>query len=225
MGRHLLDPPLAENVGVRVRVPPGKHATLLDLRGEDEVPRAVSVVLTIEPVVADVAGLGPDELGRGEDVLKARARLEIGGGGHRLGFDVDVLRGMSFAVPASSLRVTVFNEGGADVELGAFAAYGVVPHAPRLTLEGPRLDRGAVWIVELPPFAQAVTLLAPIEAAWSLEIGLGRAGDRWLYGQQHLVLSQARPPALPIANGCSRARVTNLSALPFAPLAVCELAL
>ena len=222
MSRPLLEQPSAHNVGKSVRVEPRAHAALLDLAGEDAAARSLHLTLTIHPVLA-MEALDEGAIRRGADVLAARALVEVGSGGHRVTLELDVLRGVAITLSASSLRVTVINGGGAAADIGAFVSYAETgAHAPTLTQFGPSIPGGDAWLFEAPPFAAALEVLA--DAALRVEVGLGRAGDRWLYAEEiDRGRRMARP--LPLANGCSNVRVTNRGADLAAATAIFTLAL
>lgn len=222
-GSPLLDQPAAHNVGKRVRVGPRAHAALLDLAGEDCWARTLEVVLTIAPAV-DLEHLDADAIARGEDELRARAVVELGSGGHRTAIELDVARGLALTVAGSSIRVTAHNDGAAPVELGAFVSYALArAGAPTLTLFGPSLADGEVWTFDVPMFVASVEVLA-LDHALRVEVGRGRAGDRWLYAEE-LDRGRRMPRPLPIANGCARMRVTNHGPGTAAPIAIFTLAL
>lgn len=221
--RPLLMRPSAQNVGRRVRVEPRQEIAILDLAGEDWQARSLHLTLTIEPVLA-LEALDADAIDRGADILAARAQIEVGSGGHRVALELDVLRGVGVTLCGSSLRVTAINTGGASAEVGAFASYAETPASspPRLTVLGPPLAERSAWTLEVPAFASAVEVLSA--SAIRVEVGLGRAGERWLYAED--VERFARTPRpLPLANGCGRLRVTNRGPGTASPVAVFLLAL
>jgi hypothetical protein len=119
--------------------------------------------------------------------------------------------------------VTAINDGPA-AEIGAFATYAETRAGmPQLTRFGPELAIGASWSVEVPPFAHALEVLA-FDAALRIDVGRGRAGERWLYAEE-LAANTRMPRSLPIANGCSQVRVTNRGPSAAAPIAIFDLAL
>lgn len=222
-GSPLLEHPAAHNVGKRVRVEPRAHAALLDLASEDCWARTLEVVLTIAPAV-DLEHLDGAAIARGEDELRARAIVEIGGGGHRAPIELDVARGLAFTIACASIRVTAHNDGPAPVELGAFVSYALArASAPTLTQFGPSIGEGDAWTFDIPAFVASLDVLA-LDHALRVEVGRGRAGDRWLYAEE-LERGRRMPRPLPIANGCARARVTNRGPGVAAPVALFTLAL
>jgi hypothetical protein len=220
--RPLLEQPAAHNVGKSVRVSPRTQVTLLDLVGEDSAARSLHLTLTIRPVLA-VEDLDADAITRGDDVLAAQAIVEVGSGGHRVTLHVDVLRGVAITLSASSIRVTAHNGGTAPAEIGAFVSYAETgAHEATLTQFGPTIAESDVWVLEAPAFASAVEVLA--DAALRVEVGFGRAGDRWRYAEEiDRARRMARP--LPFANGCSLVRVTNRGPGSASPIAIFTLAL
>lgn len=223
MNRPLLEQPSAHNVGRSVRVEPRAHAALLDLAGDDAAARSLHLTLTIRPAVA-LEELDAEAIRTGADVLAARAFVEAGSGGHRVTLELDVLRGVALTLSASSLRVTMINGGGAPAELGAFVSYADtgVHAAPTLTQYGPQIAPGDAWLFEAPPFASALEVLA--DAGLRVEVGFGRAGDRWRYAEE-IDRGRRMTRPLPIANGCSNVRVTNRGPDMAAPIAIFTLAL
>lgn len=221
--RHLLDGRHEHNVGRRLRIDPGTTASVLDLAADDATARVISVVLTVGPVVVDLDRLGPDDLLNGIDELRARGTIVLGSGGHQVEVTVDVLRGVAFSVPASSLRVALTNQGSAPIEAGAFVTYGHTCERASLTEYGPRLLEGEEWVLQVPPFATHVEVLGGLRAEKQVELARGRAGNRWLYGQR--VGPGERMVPMPIANGCGQVRVTNPTAVDLHPVAVFTLAL
>lgn len=221
--RHLLECPDRSNVGRRLTLKPGGgFEALLDVRGDDAAARAVTVALSIAPTV-QVARLGPDDLLAGRDELRARALIEAGVGGHTVKLELDVGAGVHFGASVSSLRVSAINDGGAPVHVGAYVGYGQSGAQPALTVYGARLAPLARWVLNVPPFARAVEVLRPAERGLLVEIARGRAGDRWLYGDRLVAGQRMRP--LPIANGCRRVRLTNLSTDGLSPVVLFSLAL
>ena len=221
--RPLLEHRSARNPGVSVRVGPRARATVLNLVGDDAMARSLHVHLTIAPAVPlDV--LDAAAIARSEDAVAGRALLELGSGGHQSAIEVDVGRGLALTVSGSALRVTGFNLGPSPIELGAFVSYAEArAGAPTLTQLGPLLPERVDWTLDVPAYASAVEVLA-LDQALRIEVGLGRAGDRWRYGEE--VARAARMPRpLPIANGCARVRVTNLGPGTAAPVAIFSLAL
>lgn len=221
--RPLLEQPAAHNVGKRVRVGPRAHAALLDLAGDDAWARSLEIVLTIAPAV-DLEHLDAGAIARGEDELRARAIIELGSGGHRASIELDVARGLAFTLAGSSVRVTAHNDGAAPVELGAFASYALArAGSPMLTRFGPSIAEGDAWTFDVPAFAASLDVLA-LDHALRVEVGRGRAGVRWLYGES-IERGRRMPRPLPIANGCARARVTNRGPGVAVPIAIFTLAL
>lgn len=220
--RPLLMQPSAHNVGKRVRVEPRQEVAILDLAGEDWQARSLHLTLTIHAVVA-LDALDADAIDRRADILAARARIDVGSGGHRVGLEVDVLRGVGVTLSASSLRVTAINTGGAAAEVGAFVSYAEASApAPMLTVLGPPLAEGSAWTLEVPAFASSVEVLS--STALRVEVGLGRAAERWLYAEEIPRFGRT-PRPLPIANGCGRIAVTNRGPSTAAPVALFTLAL
>ena len=221
--RPLLEHRSAQNPGVSVRVGPRSRATVLNLVGDDAMARSLHVHLTVAPAVP-LDTLDADAIARGEDELLARALLELGSGGHQSAIEVDFGRGIALTVSGSALRVTGLNLGPSPVHLGAFVAYGDArAAAPTLTQLGPLLPERVEWTLDVPAYASAVEVLA-LDQALRVEVGLGRAGDRWRYGEQ-VARSARMPRPLPIANGCARVRVKNLGPGTAAPVAIFSLAL
>jgi len=221
--QHLLDGRHEHNVGRRLRIRPEQQVVVLDLAAADATARVISVVLTIAPVVVDLDRLGPDELLAAADELRARGTIVFGSGGHQVEAVVDVLRGVAFSVPASSLRVSLSNLGSAPVEAGAFVTYGQTGQRATFTEYGPRLGAAEDWVLQVPPFATHVEVLGEVDAEKQLELGRGRVGGRWLYGQRSVAGERMAP--LPIANGCGQVRVTNPGRAELHPVALFTLAL
>ncbi|MBZ0118361.1 MAG: hypothetical protein K8H88_15265 [Sandaracinaceae bacterium] len=221
--RRLLEPPAAHVVGRAERVEPGKRVTLLDLSGEDAAARSIHVLVSVAPVI-DASRLDAEAIARREDVLSVRVVAGFGAGGHRAELELDALRGLGFTLSAASIRVDAINDGPAPVEIGAFASYAEVrAHAPTLTRLGPELAAADAWTLEVPPFASGLEVFA-LDAALRVDVGFGRAGERWLYAEE-LDPNRRMPSPLPLANGCSRVRVTNRGPGAAIPLAVFTLAL
>jgi hypothetical protein len=63
-----------------------------------------------------------------------------------------------------------------------------------------------------------------LDVALRVAVGRGRAGDRWLYAEE-IAASQRMARPLPIANGCSRLRITNAGPNAATPVAIFTLAL
>ena len=207
--RHLLDCPDRSNLGRRLTLAPeAPYQAVLDVRGEDAAARAVTVSLTLAPTMP-LDALGPDDIVARRDELRARALIEAGVGGHAAKIELDVGAGIQFGASVSSLRVSARNEGGAPVDVGAFVGYGTARNRPTLTMVGAALDFRATWVVPVPEFARAVEVLRPPDHELLVEAGLGRAGERWLYGDR--VFFDERMTPLPLANGFRRLRLTSLS--------------
>ncbi len=221
--RHLLDGRHEHNVGRRLRIDPGQEMSVLNLAADDATARVISVVLTVTPVVVDLDSLGPDDLLSGADELHARGSITLGSGGHQVEAVVDVLRGVAFSVPASSLRVSLTNLGKAPIEAGAFVTYGSTCDRATFTEYGPPLAVTEEWTLQVPPFATHVEVLGGLDAEKQIEVARGRAGSRWLYGQ-HIGPGERMEP-LPIANGCGQVRVTNPSRVQLLPVALFTLSL
>lgn len=222
--RQLLDCLDRSNVGRRLRlVPNAGPQAVLDVRGDDAAARAVTVALSIAPTVA-VDALGPDDVVARRDELRARAVVEAGVGGHTLKLEVDVGAGVVFAASVSSLRVSVVNDGGAPVEVGAFLGYGSTPSAPpRLTVFPREVGFREPVELEVPDFATSVEVLRPPSTELLVEVALGRSGPRWLYGDRVFFDERMRP--LPLANGCRRVRITSLTTgVRFSPVVLFTLA-
>jgi hypothetical protein len=217
----LLDVPAAHHVGSVRTIKPGQRTTLLELSGDDAAARSIHLLITIDGE-ADVARLSAESIGRGDDQLLARAFVGMGAGGHRAELELDVLRGLGFTVSAASISVDVVNDSTAEIKVGAFASYAEVrAHTPTITRFGPSLAAAESWTIEAPAFAASVDALA-LDAALRIEAGLGRAADRWLYA---LELEPNQRDSLPLANGCSRVRITNRGPGVASPLAIFTLAL
>ncbi len=216
--RSLLEQPSAHNLGRSVRLGPKTQTTLVDLAGDDAAARSVHVVLSIAPVV-HLEQLGPDELGRGLDLMIARAIVELGSGGHRISFEVDVGRGLGLTLSGSSLRVILQNDSPAPVELGAFVSYSEArSKAPMLTRLSPRLAALESWTIELPPFSSEVEVLG-LDVPLRIEVGYGRTGTYWAYAEE-IGAGERMARPLPLANGCSLLRVTNRGTSVAAPVAL-----
>lgn len=221
--RHLLDDRHDHNVGRRVQVEPGKTVSVLDLAADDAAARVISVVLTLAPVVVDLDRLGPDDILNGRDELEARGTITLGSGGHQVEAVVDMLRGVAFSVPASALRVSLTNIGRAEIEAGAFVTYGNVRGRATFTAYGPTLAETEEWIVQVPPFATHIEVLGALDTEKTVELGRGRVGTSWSYGQR--LAAGERMAPLPITNGCARVRITNPSRTVLNPIALFTLAL
>jgi hypothetical protein len=222
--RQLLDCPDRSNLGRRLTLEPGApFQALLDVRGEDAAARAVTVTVTLAPTI-QVDALGPDDILANRDELRARALIEAGVGGHVAKLEIDVGAGVQFGASVSSLRVSAINDGGAPIDVGAFVGYGTTPSRPTLTVVGAALGFRANWVLAVPAFARTVEVLRPPEHELLVDVGLGRAGDRWLYGDR--VFLDERMTPLPLANGCRRVRITSLATgRSFRPVVLFSLAL
>lgn len=86
---------------------------LVELKGDDEVARAIALTLQTETISAIAIS----------DIF---AKIEWGSGGFQSQAEVDLLRGIVLNINCSWLRVTAALEGqvGDVVKFGAFAAYG-----------------------------------------------------------------------------------------------------
>ena len=220
--RQLLECPDRSNLGRRLRLAPGaSYQALLDVRGDDAAARAVTVTMTVAPTVR-VSALGPDDVLAGHDELRARALIEAGVGGHLASVELDVGAGVTFRASVSSLRVSARNDGGAPVEVGAFIGYGTISARPRLTQIGATMGARATWTFAVPEYASTIEVYRPEDQELLVELGLGRAGDRWLYSDR--VARGARMTPLSIANGFRRVRLTNLSTDAFRPVVLFTLA-
>ncbi|MCC6873698.1 MAG: hypothetical protein IT378_05245 [Sandaracinaceae bacterium] len=221
--RRLLEPPAAHVVGRSERVEPGQRVTLLDLSGEDAAARSLHVLVSVAPVI-DASRLDAGAIARRQDVLLVRVVAGLGAGGLRAELELDALAGLGFTLSAASIRVDAINDGPAPALVGAFASYAEVrAHAPAITRYGPELASGEAWLVEAPPFAASVEVFA-LDVALRVDVGLGRAAERWAYAEE-LEPNRRMPRSLPLANGCSRVRVTNRGPGPASPLAIFHLAL
>lgn len=222
--RHLLDCPDRSNLGRRLTLAPeGAYQALLDVRGDDAAAREVAISLTLAPTL-QVEAMGPDDIAANRDELRARALIEAGVGGHVARFELDVGAGVQLSASVSSLRVSAKNLGGAPVDVGAFVGYGGTQNRPTLTRVGEPLAFRETWTLEVPEFARSFEVLRPHEHELLVEVGLGRAGERWLYGERLLFDLRMRP--MPLANGCRRVRLTSYSTRrTFRPVVLFHLAL
>lgn len=223
--RHILECLDRSNPGRRLTLTPqGDFEALLDVRGADAAARDVTVTLTVSPKLS-VDAMGPDALLARRDEVRARARVEAGVGGHVAKLELDVGAGVRFSASVSSLRVSAINDGGAPIDVGAFVGYGTALAAvPTLTVLGAPLSFRSVWELDVPEFARTVEILRPPDHPMIVDVGLGRAGSRWLYGD-HVFFDERMTP-LPIANGFRRVRVTSLATgRNFQPVALFTLAL
>jgi hypothetical protein len=221
--RSLLEQPSANNVGQSTRIEAGNRSSLLDLSGADAAARSVHILITVQPLIA-LDELTEGAILLGEDVVAARAIVEIGSGGHRASIELDILHGVAFVVSGSSIRVTAINDGVAPVEVGAFAAFGDARgYTPALTRIGPDLAPAETWTLEVPQFATQVEVFAR-DVALRIDVGRGRTGERWLYAEE-VESARRMPRPLPIANGCSLVRITNRGTNVAAPIAIFTLAL
>lgn len=222
--RHILDCLDRSNPGRRLTLAPqGDFEALLDVRGEDAAARDVTVTLTVSAKLP-ARGMGPDDLLARRDEVRARARMEAGVGGHVAKLELDVGAGVRFSASVSSLRVSAINDGGAPIDVGAFVGYGTASASPTLTVLGAPLSFRAEWELDIPEFARTVEILRPPDHPMIVDLGLGRAGSRWLYGDHVFFDERMRP--LPIANGFRRVRVTSLATgRHFQPVALFTLAL
>lgn len=220
--RRLLEVPAAHVVGRAERIEPLKRVTLLDLSGDDAAARSVHVLVSITPTIR-LSELDAEAIANRHDVIAASVIAGLGAGGHRVELELDALRGLGFTLSAASIRIDVVNVSAVPIDAGAFASYAEVrAHAPTLTRLGPELAAADAWTLEVPPFASGLEVFA-LDAALRVDVGLGRAGERWLYA--HELAPNARMPSpLPLANGCARVRVTNRSTGPVSPLAIFHLA-
>jgi len=213
--RQLLDCSDRSNLGRRLTLAPGGgFEALLDVRGDDAAARAVTVHLDVRPLTGAPAGgvFGPDAVLTRTDEVRARARLEAGVGGHVAKIELDVAGGVRVCAAVSSLRVSAINDGGAPIDVGAFAGYGTSSGTPSLTVFGAPLSFMAEWELDVPAFARSVEILRPPDFELRVDVALGRAGGivgRWLYGDRVRPDQRMRP--LPLANGCRRLRVTSLA--------------
>jgi hypothetical protein len=161
----------ARNPGRIVELAPGGSQDLLDLRWRDEIAHVICVTLigpraTSANQVNAAACVALVQWGAGE--AEAEAEIDFGVGG------------VTFTVPASSIRITAAYEGNfADTEsppsvrLGAFASVGSGGRMSKLTrtrFQGGPIDPAATVAFEVPPFAKAVRVLGGDQATRALRL-------------------------------------------------------
>lgn len=214
-------------LGTVEQLAPGREATVVDVTGDSEAARTVSVTLTLEPIfpIDDDEEVGPDDLP--QDGLSALALIEWGVSGHRPKATLDCLRGCVFAVACASLRVVVRNTGSGPVRVGGFVGYGGADERAFLSVRGPSLAADEAWTFEPPAFSQYVEVLRPQPGSFDVQAFYGRRRPRETaspaYSQR--VRDFEAMGRLPLANGVAQLRVRNRGDARLRPLALFSLAL
>jgi hypothetical protein len=215
-GRGLLDQLAAGNVGRSVDVLPGGVAPsgefipnptpIIGLDADDETGRAVTVTMTVQPLVA-LPTPGPFYL---------QAVVRWGIGGVQAEARVDLVNGTTFSVLATWLRVLAVNfaetGAGPTVKVGAFVGY-----YPKAYLPGPQLTEfraiplanAAAEVVRIPPYAMELSVLTQPAGAYTVE---------FLMSDGAVVVATLAFAAgvnrIPIPGNAQFVRLTNTSGLP-----------
>ena len=161
----------SRNPGRIVELAPGGSQDLLDLRWRDEIAHVICVTLVGPPAtsagqVNAAAVIALVQWGVGE--AEAEAEIDFGVGG------------VTFTVPASSIRITADYEANfsaaetqPSVRVGAFASVGSGGRMSKLTrtrFQGGPIDPGTTVPFEVPPFAKAVRVLGGDQATRALRL-------------------------------------------------------
>lgn len=194
------------NVGSEASLQPGNVLqTLLFLKGDDDIATLVTVALDAEVLVPLVAG----------DIVRARAVISWGVGGHQHVAEVDIVRGTMVSVEASFLKVDAANESlpaltGPPLHVGATVGYfprGTAHRPTRTRFDDNGILTAATEDFTVPSFSATVTYLrAPSAAPYAMRF-LDSNGNTIA---EFTVAGGADAPInLPLPNDARTVRIVN----------------
>lgn len=204
--RPLIDSERHRVGGAETLPPDDRLRAVVFLKGDDDVATVVTIALDAEPAAV---------LDGTTDIVRARALISWGTGGHLHQAEIDVVRGTMISLQASSVKVEVANESlpaatGPDLRVGATLSYlprggGSRPTRTRYDDNG-ILAAGTEDFV-VPAFAAEVTYQrAPSNAPYTLRVLDSNSNVL----AEFAVAGGADAPArLPLANDARTVRVVN----------------
>ena len=201
---HILDRHDLKNVGSSHSLEPGQSEIVANCQGDPSTATVISVVLIRRD---EIPTLGPGPL-----VSWPYATVQFGNGGSLAEFECDMINGIGFSLPASSIRVEVFNPAGSPgkMDLGAFLSYFPLSRNTRLKRSYPVgviAPVGQTPLIEVPPFAGNVTFERTNEQSFRIDFYDHNENLRY---SVPAAFGQTLPP-VDISAGVSAIRIFNTS--------------